>query len=356
MKKQIFIAFITCISLFGCKSDYNNKLRAEVTLDSRVELISIMCYLSDYEEYNKCQIASYKTEIDSYFKDFRNHKAILFLKDIREKYQTGHDAPLNFAVYLTDSLTPAISFEKLPKDFNPNWDESVYNQLAEHAQQFALDTKFNIFFQKQNNRYKQEIEYIEKEINSSIKFDWFTSFFGEIPENSNFKVIISLTVGNCNYGPSSIINNEKTFYSIIGAFDHSDSISIGSSDDIIIHEFCHSFCNPIIDKYKERLDSIGKLILNDYMNREHDNAYNNWTTVLNETLVRVSVACYLSENENWVKSKLNFMTDKKKGFMWTKTLTDSFLKLQKKTSVLQSEDLYINEFIKVLNEYLTKGK
>jgi len=98
------------------------------------------------------------------------------------------------------------------------------------------------------------------------------------------------------------------------------------------------------------------LIYDDFISRKHQNEYGYWETVLCETFVRTSVSCYLKENGSCLKSCLNRMADKQKGFMWIKPLTKSFLKLNNTSTISQSKDLYINELIKNLNEYLTKNK
>lgn len=337
----------------GCTQRYNNKLKVQVSLDPRIELVAIICYLSGYEEYSKSQIVSYKSDVDTYFKPFRNHEALAYMKEIREKYQTGHNKPMNFAVYLTDSLTPSVPFDKLPGGFNPQWKEDTYYHLSALVKQFAQDTNFSKFFQSLNTKYAQDIRDIEKEVNSSINFDWFTSFFGELPQHSNFRVIICLNNGNCSYGLSTLIGDTQTIYSINGALLNSEKISIDPFN--IIHELCHSFCNPIIDEFHSKLEATGKLVREDYLTRKHDKAYGSWESIFYETLVRASASCYIKENNSAMAAWLNNSEDKKKGFMWIVPVRNSFLKLNKTTNLYESKELYMNAFVEDLNAYLNKS-
>ncbi len=354
MKKLVLIALFSGIFLTGCTNRFNNKVKVEVALDPRVELVAILCYLSDYDEYDRSQIASYKSDVDNYFGAFRNHEAVSFLKDIREKYQTGYDSPMSFAVYLTDSLTPSVSYDKLPEDFNPRWDEETYYHLSDLVRKFADDSKFSNFFQSQNQRYEQEIKDIEQEINSSVNFDWFTSFFGELPQNMRFQVVVSLNNGSCSYGSQTIIGDCQTIYSINGAHLNSHKLAIDYSG--IIHEFCHPMCNPVIDEYPSKLETTGKLLLDDYGNHKHQEAYGTWESVLYETLVRASVSCYLDNNSGPLSSWFNNLADKRQGFMWILPIRDSFLELNKTYTFYGSKDLFLDALINDLNEYLKDEK
>ncbi len=320
-------------------------IKVPVSIDSRVELIGILCYLSDFQEYSNDEVISYKTAVDEYFKDFRNHEAVNYLKEIRNNLGIGYNAPMEFAVYLTDSLTPLVPFSQVHNGFDSRWNEESYNKFSILVKKFANDTKFDDFFKTQKKKYEQDILAIEQNINSSINFDWFSSYFGEIPKNTKFKIILSLNSGRSNYGATTIINNESIKYSINGVYERQGGINLGSfSVGLIIHEFCHSFCNPIISEYETKLEKTGKLIYDDFISHKHQKEYGCWETVLCETFVRTSVSCYLKENGTCLKSSLNRMVDKKKGFMWIKPLTKSFLKLNKTSTISQSKDLYMTEF------------
>ena len=334
-----------------------NKVKISVTFDSRVELIGILCYLSDYPEYS-ITASSYKSAVDEYFKDFKNHEAIAYLKEIRTSNSIAYDAPMHIAVYLNDSLNSTVPFDDLPKDFDKRWNKESLDKFIKLIKKFAADTRFNDFFQMQKKKYENSIFEIEQKINSSINFDWFNSYFGEIPENIKFNVLVSLTTGSGNYGTKTKINNIETDYSIISVCQRRDKLFLHlGTIPVIIHEFCHSYCNPIIDEYESTLVNSGKLLYNDYISRKHIEAYSYWKIVLQETLVRTSVLCYLKSNGNFITFNLNYLIiDKNQGFLWTKQLAKSFYKLNKKTKLNQSKDLYIDTFIKDLNSYLNKIK
>lgn len=349
MIKPICIALLTSIILMGCTQRYNNKLKVQVSLDPRIELVSILCYLSGYEEYNKSQIESYKSEVDTYFEPFRNHEAVAFMKEIREKYQTGYEIPMNFAVYLTDSLMPSVPFDQLPSDFNPRWNKEMYDHLSILVKKFALDTRFSNFFQSLNERYTQDIRDIEKEINSSINFDWFASFFGNLPQHTNIQIIICLNNGTCSYGSHTKIGDTQTLYPIIGAQLNSQKISVDYSN--IIHELCHPLCNPIIDEFHSKLEHTGKLVREDYIKRTHQKAYGSWESIIYETMVRASVSCYIKKHGGAIPAWMNNRGDKGKGFMWILPIRDSFLKLNTTTNLYESKELYMNAFVKDLDAY-----
>jgi hypothetical protein len=352
MKKQIIsVLFLICSCYNGYSSD---EIEIPVSIDSRVELLCILSYLSDYPEYGESSIETYKLAVDEFFKKYRNHEAIIFMKQIRIKNGFSYDAPMSFAIYLTDSLTPIIPFSQTKLGYLNN-DE--YNKLAILVREFAKDSKYDEFYINQIKKYEKDLPTIKEKINSSINFNWFTSFFGHLSQSLDLKIIVSLTNGPSSYGPNTVIDNIKTNYSIIGAFNKAEHITISSApSQLIVHEFCHSYCNPIINEYKDTLEVLGKRLYDDFVSRKHQAAYNSWITVLYETLVRTSTLSYLKQNENSRMVKRDIKSDDYDGFLWIKPLSDSFIKLNKTTTIDKSKDLYMNEFIKIINDYLDNRK
>jgi hypothetical protein len=353
MNKLFFIIVLIWISLFNGKSNNINNTRVQVIIDSRVELLGVLCYLADYIEYSQSSVKSYKIAVDNYFLKYKNHEAVAYFKELRKKHNFGYDAPMAFAIYLTDSITPIIPFNQL--HFGYGLSDDSCNLLAGLVKKFSIDTKFNDFNLKIIKKYDSEVTLIDKQVNSSVNFDWFQSFFGELPKNINIKIVVCLISGNNNYGPSTFINNEKIMYSINGALDTKRGISLGTfSNAVLIHEICHSFCNPIIYAHKDTLAMIGKRIFTDFKSHPHNEVYGDWVNVLDESFVRASVICYLKENESWIKQKLCLIEDKSQGFLWIKPLSNSFMRLSKKMTVNNYREQYIGEIIKDLDKYLAR--
>src|SRR5690349_16658941 len=71
--------------------------RLNVLIDERMELLTTIQYLSGYPILTKAPL-QYKKDIDSYFKNFKEHKAVLLNKAI---YRRFFDAPPTYIYYFS---------------------------------------------------------------------------------------------------------------------------------------------------------------------------------------------------------------------------------------------------------------
>lgn len=64
----------------------------------------------------------------------------------------------------------------------------------------------------------------------------------------------------------------------------------------LIHEFNHSFVNPLTADNSAQMEDIGKELMRFSENVMRKNAYNNWQTIINESIVRAAVILYNIDN------------------------------------------------------------
>ena len=60
----------------------------------------------------------------------------------------------------------------------------------------------------------------------------------------------------------------------------------------LFHEFCHSYTNPIVDKFLPELEFTGKELYSDVEQRMRGMAYGSWQIMMREYIVRVCVINY----------------------------------------------------------------
>jgi hypothetical protein len=158
---------------------------------------------------------------------------------------------------------------------------------------------------------------------------WFSRFFGARSPGA-FIVVPGMCNGGANYGPRVQTSPGHTeFYAIIGA-SHVDSARLPSFSSAnhtptIIHEFNHSFVNPLVD----RLDSTsiapaGLHLYTAVASAMRGQAYGNWRTMLSESLVRASVARYRRAREGDAAAAAELREQYGRGFLWIRPL-DSLL-------------------------------
>ena len=89
----------------------------------------------------------------------------------------------------------------------------------------------------------------------------------------------------------------------------------------IVHEFCHSYANPIIDRHAAKLQAAGEKIFPHVAARMKRQAYGNWRTMLYESLVRASTLRYVRHHDGEEAALLETAKDKARGFLWIDQLS-----------------------------------
>uniref|UniRef100_UPI0032175E2C DUF4932 domain-containing protein n=1 Tax=uncultured Draconibacterium sp. TaxID=1573823 RepID=UPI0032175E2C len=292
-------------------------------VDKRVELLSIVFKLAGNKEYDKVIVKDYANKVDEHFSPFNNHKVVSFAKELRQNKGISYDAVASMAIVLNDELNPLIDFSKtLPEK---RWSEDDATKFVKLLKDFYKDTECEKFFEESEPLFR-EVEKRFSYVYDKIDLKWYQNFFGTNAEE-DFNLIVSLGCGNHNYGPSYTLTNEKKkVFSVMGTWrTDGTGMSIYKEAEylpIIVHEFAHSFVNPLNEKYISEFEQSGKEIYKaiEY-EMSHQQAYGNWEIILNEALVRASVIKYFidhGEDESKIQMMLN--NESNKGFIWIKGL------------------------------------
>ena len=79
-------------------------------VDKRVELLTIIARLAEFDEYCSTPLIKYGRDIDDFFKGHKNHKVVSIFKQLREEQGLGYDAVMSMAVHLNPppTLTPKV--------------------------------------------------------------------------------------------------------------------------------------------------------------------------------------------------------------------------------------------------------
>src|ERR1035437_10127930 len=326
MKKiLILILLIVCQQSFA-----QEKLLIETPqVDKRVELLNIVFRLAGNQEYNSTFFKKYTDKVDNHFNAFKEHELIKFAKELQEQKGISYDAVVSMAVILDDHLNPLIDFSTtLPEKRWTNEDATKFVRLLK---KFYKDAACEAFF-RENELFFQEVSNCFSSVYKILDLNWFQSFYGE-KTDENFNIIISPGCGDQNYGPSYTLPNAKReVFAIMGTWKVDESgMPVYENDEylpIILHEYNHSFVNPLLAKYKESFEESGKKI---YKAEEYEmssqQAYGNWQIMLDEALVRASVIKYFEDHgANETEIGKLMIKDYFKGFIWIKELVDELKK------------------------------
>jgi hypothetical protein len=316
MKKYLtFLIIFLSIVILGCgnKQDsmLSDKQKIEISVNPTIELFSLIHHLAGDKQYNENLLPDYIKRVDRHFEHLKNHSSINFAKECNTLFQINGDAPMALAVYIGQppQLEPKLNLSTLPNDFDPRWDSTLISNYLKHAREFAVESEFMKFHMNQNEFHKESIENLKEMLLKENIIEWFFTFFGYYPEN--FKINIALINGSCNYGYKVILPDGNTeSICLLGARDPKWINGTPTYNKkwflpVIIHEFCHSYINPLIISQPEEFKAIGDAILKSHNEAMRKNGYDVWNVVLNEYIVRACTIEFLIENENIIEAERN---------------------------------------------------
>ena len=111
---------------------------------------------------------------------------------------------------------------------------------------------------------QEDVEVVPGMVRKNLMRDdfgqWLDTFFG-LPDRDDLRLVLGFVNGFANYGPRFTDGRitENTPSSACGRTDPANTvIFLPQQIGVIAHEFCHSFTNPVVDKYMDRLQPTGE--------------------------------------------------------------------------------------------------
>ncbi len=308
----------------------------EVSVDPRVELVSIIFRLAGNPEYNEGLSDSYARAVEKHFGPYRNHPAITYAANLRQTRGICYDAPMTLAVHLTEGFgfQELVPFSPLPPDLDSRWDAKTAREFLAKARQFATDTHFQDFFKSQKPLYRQAEARMKEIMRAGGHLKWFDSFFGTKP-NVEFHVVVALLNGRHNYGPDYRAGDTEHMYALVGgdpSFGLKERLPAvlgllpADPEDMLVqtiaHEFCHSYVNPIVERHLPELRPAGERLFSSRKDKMARQAYGSWETMMREAMVRACVVRYCAETRGPRAAESRSNYEAYLGFTWTRDLAN----------------------------------
>jgi hypothetical protein len=330
----------------------------EPKVDERAELLSIVARLAGYQEYNMTIFKLYTDKIEKHFGTYKDHEVVQFAKKLRKERNVMYDAIMAMAVHLDENLDPRTEFtDEIPES---RWGKDNAYEFVRLLKTFYQDAKCKEFFEENKGLY-EEASARFRPIYEQIDLDWYSRFYGKEP-SEKFIVINGLGNGGSNYGTSvNIPEKKKEVYAVMGAWT-TDSLgmvvfNMDNYFSILLHEFNHSFVNYLLDENKEPFKESGEKIfsiLKDEMTRQ---AYGEWTSVLNEALVRAAVIKYMKDHnysQKSIEDEIN--TQLSKNFAWIKELVNELDNYDKQRDIYPTLESYMPKLAEAYTTYVEISK
>lgn len=365
MKRSAFCLLLSVIILIAGPARAAEERGTTATLpltvgvDPRIELVSIIFRLAGNSEYNQCRIASYDHDLKTYFASWQNHACVVLARSLREKYGVSYDAPMSLAVRLPaldqwrEGAPPTLT---TPKGLDGRWRPEDVKEFLARLQAFRADSHFNEFFKQHEALFKLTTERAQQ-MACEARLEWFEKFFGIRP-GARFHLTLGLTNGPCCYGVSTRLGDQEELYSILGVWESNwlgqpkfSSGMIGT----VIHEFGHSYSNPIVSRHMAALKSAGERIFPHVQTQMRQQAYGSWQTMMLESLNRAVEVRYEMSHGGPEAAKRAIAYNVGRGFAWTGGLADLLgQKYEGRRDQYPTLDAFFPKIAAFFNEYNQK--
>jgi len=294
---------------------------AQVGVDPRVELMSVIFRLAGAHEYTLGKIPAYNAAIDRHFAPFRDHEAVRIARELHDHHGVSFDAVMSMAVHVKDveSLAETVPFER-DTSLDERWPRAEARRFLAAARKFVADSDFAGFVKSQQPFYDVVDRRLRAYVATDADLAWFDRFFGS-RTHAPFHLVPGLINGGPSYGPHvTLENGVEEIYAIPGVVNvDSDGQPIfdASWTPMLVHEFSHSYANPLIDKFGSQLDESGDRLFETVRDQMRRQAYADGHAVLKESLVRAVTARYILEHQGPEAAASEVSAQRKRWFLWT---------------------------------------
>jgi len=179
----------------------------------------------------------YQLEVAETFKQFAEHEAVLFAKSS----EIGFADPFRFAMHIKKDSNKYVFIEDVSSLFVFGWNNENAKLFLPLFNKFYKDTAYTEFFSAHTPYFEELSQKFYNDYYHTVDFDWF----GKYIDTSNLRCMLSPSnVATCY---ATTVN--KRIVCALVRLLHATSL---------IHEFNHSFANPIADKWYDENETFKK--------------------------------------------------------------------------------------------------
>jgi hypothetical protein len=308
-----------------------------VRADRRVELVSVICRLAGFPEYNTTKGTPYLDSADRYFAPYAKHAAVVRARELRATKSLSYDAWMLFAVQLDDAGTVVNPAELV--EIDSRWNGVDTAALAKDVAAFATDTKLDEFREQHAAYYRSLVATLEGVVAKENPVAWFDNVFG--PAEASFTVIPSPIAGTRFFGVRAT-GRDKVLQlaQILGVMGKTGEIVVDEQlVSLLVHEMAHSYINPVFAKHEAELATSASNVFALVEKPMRAQAYGNWQTMVNESGVRAIVVNYMREKHGDAAGARQARGEHRQYFLWINELAEVMRQLAKERAANASYDL-----------------
>lgn len=287
-----------------------------------VELMGLLFRMAGANEYNQCQVGTVASSADQYFASMKNHQAVTLAKQYRQ-YGVSYDAVTGYANQLVFDEEGKIIFEPDYLEGSntsfDRWNSQQKTDMLAALNDFYVASKFHDWFVSTKTEQEQAIASFKSICN--LDYTWFDTFYGKNDKLSS-RIILSFMIGNSNNG-ISLKRKDGTLLltPVLGSLSQNNgSVRFNGDMNLIVHEFSHPYCNPLIEANWSSISSKAQEVYNRVSSKMQSQAYSNAMTMMCETLVRSNTIRYMISHNQQGLVNQTLAYEESNGFMMVRTL------------------------------------
>lgn len=332
------------------------KAKIHVSVDARVQLLSIIFRLAGNREYNQARLKNYAKAVDAHFGPFKDHAVIHIARNLRRHRGVSFDAVMAMAIHLRDAdrLAELVPFDPQPATLDQRWTTEDARDFLRQARDFVTETKFAAFLAEHDELHKTAVKRAQTVIDANIELAWFDEFFGARP-GARFELALGLLNGGGNYGPRvRLADGKEVLYCVLGVWQ-TDPKGLPRFSrkvvDTVAHEFCHSYCNPLVEANLEALQGPAAQLFPHVEKEMKRQAYGTAKTMLYESLVRACVVRYVAASKGKAAARREVALQRRRGFLWIGELATVLERYESQRDKYPTLSDYMPEVAKFFADY-----
>ncbi|MCB0450972.1 MAG: DUF4932 domain-containing protein [Confluentibacter sp.] len=284
MKKIILLILLLASSKgIGQKSELN------ISIDERIETIYSIAFLDNYFLVSNHDNL-YKSKLRKNLDALKNHKAVILFDTLTKNH--------GFNFYKVTDW--ALQFDKFPelnkvREVAKPYPFAESNDIIENFKKEFISFNQDSLFQVYLTEIKQLNEKVLNQVKASKSIQelptYLETYYGT--KLGSYNLILSPLVHSGGFNAEFIENGKKQVYAIIGPNGEIEHIPYFGKDyiemDMILHEFGHSFVNPLLEKYASEIEKLkDKYYTQNLIKAGNQEGYSEWKYVFNELLLRAT--------------------------------------------------------------------
>jgi hypothetical protein len=119
----------------------------------------------------------------------------------------------------------------------------------------------------------------------------------------------------------------------------------------VVHEFTHSYANPLVDQHLRDLEDAGRNLWPRVADRMRRQAYGNWETMMRETLVRACVIRYVNRYQGADAARKAISEEEARGFLWMSRLVPVLARYEQQRDTARTLEAWMPQVVSFFDGY-----